>query len=72
MIRAADLCAIEVIDVNRPNSLTPGGMKGMSEGGVMGAIGALANAINDALGAGRPVVYTQPFTAERLWRALRP
>ncbi|MEI8144198.1 MAG: xanthine dehydrogenase family protein molybdopterin-binding subunit [Alphaproteobacteria bacterium] len=71
MIRAADLCAIEVIDVNRPNSLTPGGMKGMSEGGVMGAIGALANAINDALGAGRPVVYTQPFTAERLWRALR-
>jgi carbon-monoxide dehydrogenase large subunit len=69
--RAADLPPIEVIACNRPNRLTPGGMKGMSEGGVMGAIGALANAINDALGPGSPAVTDQPFTAERLWTAVR-
>ena len=69
--RASDLPAIEIVAVNRPNQLTPGGMKGMSEGGVMGASGALANALNDALGADRQWISQQPFTAERIWRACR-
>ena len=47
--RADDLPVIEIVPCNRPNSLTPAGLKGMSEGGVMGAIGALSNAISDAL-----------------------
>ena len=40
--RAGDLPLIEMVWCNKPNSLTPGGMKGMSEGGVMGAIGAVS------------------------------
>ena len=43
--RAVDLPNFEIIACNRPNRLTPAGIKGMSEGGVMGAIGALSNAV---------------------------
>lgn len=68
LARAADLPLIEIVQCNRADSRTIGGMKGMSEGGVMGATGALANAINDALGPDRTPVWQQPFTAERLWR----
>jgi carbon-monoxide dehydrogenase large subunit len=64
--RAADLPAIEVIPCNRPNSLTPAGLKGMSEGGVMGAIGALSNAISDALAQFGVAAEDQPFTPDRL------
>ncbi|HEX2281214.1 MAG TPA: molybdopterin cofactor-binding domain-containing protein, partial [Thermomicrobiales bacterium] len=65
--RAADLPPIEIVACTRPNSLTPGGMKGMSEGGVMGAIGALSNAISDALMPFGELADSQPFTAERLY-----
>lgn len=65
--RARDLPAIEVIACNRPNRLTPAGIKGMSEGGVMGAIGALSNAVGDALGLH---VQTLPLTSERVRRLL--
>lgn len=68
--RATNIPPIEIIAVNRPNRLTPGGMKGMSEGGVMGASGALANAINDALGRIGGTVTQQPFTPEAVWRAI--
>lgn len=68
LARASDIPNIEVIACNRANGLTPGGIKGMSEGGVMGAIGALANAISDALGPNRAPGSTQPFTAEAVWR----
>ena len=37
LIRADDLPNFEIIACNRPNRLTPAGIKGMSEGGVMGA-----------------------------------
>ena len=64
--RAADLPAIEIIPCNRPNHLTPAGLKGMSEGGVMGSIGALSNAISDALSQFGVVAEDQPFTPARL------
>jgi aerobic carbon-monoxide dehydrogenase large subunit len=64
--RAADLPAIEIIPYNRPNRLTPAGLKGMSEGGVMGAIGAISNAISDALSPFGIAADNQPFTAERV------
>src|SRR5256885_606126 len=67
---AADLPAIEVSHRNTPNSLTPLGIKGMSEGGTMGAIGAVANAVNDALAPLGIAIDTQPLTAERIWRSL--
>ena len=63
--------ALEVEHLERPDPNTPLGIKGMAEGGVMGASAAIANAVADALaplgvGAGR-----QPFTAWRLAEALR-
>src|SRR5689334_11631608 len=36
---AADLPLNEIIPCNKSNRLTPAGLKGMAEGGVMGAIG---------------------------------
>lgn len=46
---AADVPSIEIIHMNTPNAKTPAGIKGMAEGGVMGSIGALSNAVSDAL-----------------------
>ncbi len=66
LARAADLPAIEIIPCNRPNRLTPAGLKGMSEGGVMGAIGAVSNAISDALSPLGIAAEEQPFTPARL------
>lgn len=68
---APDLPPIEHHHHNTANSLTPLGIKGMSEGGTMGAIGAVANAVNDALAPLGVVVDSQPLTAERIWRALK-
>lgn len=71
--RSVDLPNFEIIDCNRPNRLTPAGIKGMSEGGVMGAIGALCNAVSDALAPLGVVVEAQPLTPDRvlaaIWRA---
>jgi len=48
--------------MHTPNRSTPAGIKGMAEGGVMGAIGALSNAVNDALAPLGVVVNEQPLT----------
>jgi carbon-monoxide dehydrogenase large subunit len=64
--RATDLPVIEIVPCNRPDSRTPAGLKGMSEGGVMGAIGALSNAISDALSQFGVAAEEQPFTPDRL------
>jgi carbon-monoxide dehydrogenase large subunit len=64
--RAEDLPNFEIVACNRPNRLTPAGIKGMSEGGVMGAIGALCNAVSDALAPLGVVVERQPLTPDRV------
>lgn len=46
---AYEIPRIELIPMHTPNRATPAGIKGMAEGGVMGSIGALMNAVNDAL-----------------------
>ena len=46
---ATDMPNIEIISVATPNQRTPMGLKGMAEGGVMGSIGAVSNAVSDAL-----------------------
>jgi carbon-monoxide dehydrogenase large subunit len=63
---ATDLPDIEIIHLSTPNTLTPAGIKGMAEGGVMGAIGAVCNAVGDALAHLGVRVDTQPLTPERL------
>jgi carbon-monoxide dehydrogenase large subunit len=57
--------------VERPDPGTPLGMKGMAEGGVMGASAAVSNAVADALAPLGADAGRQPFTAARLARALR-
>ena len=66
---AADLPPIEVLSVPTPGRGTPLGSKGMSEGGVMGAVGAVCSAVTDALAPFRVVVERQPLTPEAM-RAL--
>jgi carbon-monoxide dehydrogenase large subunit len=59
---AVEIPPIEVIAMHTPNRRTPTGSKGMSEGGVMGAIGAVMNAVNDALKPFGVVADRQPLT----------
>lgn len=62
MARAADCPAIEIVPMHTPTRRTPLGTKGMSEGGVMGAIGAVMSAVNDALTPFGVVADRQPLT----------
>ena len=68
---AALLPSFEVEHVERLDPDTPLGMKGMAEGGVMGASAALSNAVADALAPLGAAAGRQPFTAYRLAEALR-
>ncbi len=65
---ATELPDIEIIHLSTPNALTPAGIKGMAEGGVMGAIGAVCNAVADALAHLGVRVDRQPLTPERVRR----
>jgi carbon-monoxide dehydrogenase large subunit len=56
-----------------PSPHTPGGVKGMSEGGTVAPPAAVANAVADALGGlgvDAGVVDTYPLTAARVFRLL--
>ena len=61
---AADLPRIEVVSLHTPSLHTPTGSKGMSEGGVMGAVGAVCSAVTDALAPFGVVVERQPLTPQ--------
>jgi aerobic carbon-monoxide dehydrogenase large subunit len=63
--------ALEIEHLERPDPNTPLGIKGMAEGGVMGASAAIANAVADALAPLGVDAGRQPFTARRLAEALR-
>jgi carbon-monoxide dehydrogenase large subunit len=62
---------IELIAMHTPNSATAAGIKGMAEGGVMGSIGALTNAVNDALAHLGVTVNRQPLTPVYLRQLIR-
>jgi carbon-monoxide dehydrogenase large subunit len=68
---ATELPTIEIIPMHTPNRATPAGIKGMAEGGVMGAIGALTNAVNDAMAPFGVTVSEHPLTPMRLRDLLR-
>ncbi len=59
---ACELPRFELIPMHTPNRSTPAGIKGMAEGGVMGAIGAISNAVSDALAPLGVVADQQPLT----------
>ncbi|MEZ5739402.1 MAG: hypothetical protein R3E68_08055 [Burkholderiaceae bacterium] len=62
---------IEIVALHTPSRATPAGIKGMAEGGVMGAIGAVTNAVNDALAPLGVVVTDQPLTPMALRELIR-
>lgn len=68
---AGDLPPIEIVSHHSPNTRTPTGSKGMSEGGVMGAVGAVTLAVNDALAPFGVVADRQPLTPPAVLALLR-
>lgn len=68
---ACEACDIEILHIATPNRRTPAGLKGMSEGGVMGAIGAVCNAVNNALEPFGIVIDKQPLTPDYIRSLLR-
>jgi carbon-monoxide dehydrogenase large subunit len=68
---ACELPDVEIISMHTPNRRTPAGIKGMAEGGVMGAIGALGNAVNDALAPFGVVAERGPFAPQAIRVLLR-
>jgi carbon-monoxide dehydrogenase large subunit len=65
---AAEIPALRVAEVQTPSPLNPLGAKGAGEGGTTGSLGAIANAVADALGGHH---VDPPYTSEKLWRALQ-
>jgi aerobic carbon-monoxide dehydrogenase large subunit len=68
---ACELPEFEIIALHTPNHRTPTGSKGMAEGGVMGGIGAVCNAVNDALAFFNVTATHQPFSPDYLRALLR-
>lgn len=68
---ACEAPEIEVIGQHTPNRRTPAGIKGMAEGGVMGATGAVNNAVNDALRPFGVVAERQPLSPDYIRSLLR-
>lgn len=68
---AHEIPRMELIPMHTPNRSTPAGIKGMAEGGVMGSIGALMNAVNDALAPLGVRADRQPLSPTYLRSLLR-
>ena len=68
---ASDLPNFEILAMHTPSRGTPVGTKGMAEGGVMGSIGAIANAVNDALAPFGVIAERQPLSPDYLRSLLR-
>jgi carbon-monoxide dehydrogenase large subunit len=64
--KAADVPSFEIGHLETPSPLMPGGIKGMGEGGTIGAPAAIANAVADALAPLGLAITTLPIVAERL------
>jgi carbon-monoxide dehydrogenase large subunit len=71
MPRADDMPAFDVDSHEVPTQVNPLGAKGVGEAGTVGALPALVNAVNDALGTAGVRHLDMPLTPERVWRAIR-
>jgi carbon-monoxide dehydrogenase large subunit len=67
LLTSADVPPIVTGEVSTPSPLNPLGAKGVGEGGAIGSLAAVANAVADALGG---VHVDPPYTDEKLWAAL--
>ena len=71
VMTAADMPAFELTHMESPSPVTPFGIKGVGESGVIGAAGAIANALSDALSPYGIEINRIPIVPETIWRALR-
>jgi carbon-monoxide dehydrogenase large subunit len=62
---------VDIVHVEMPSPYTPGGMKGMGEGGTNGAMACVVNAVADALPAIADRIDRTPLTPTRLWELLQ-
>jgi aerobic carbon-monoxide dehydrogenase large subunit len=70
MPRANDLPPIRFTTEPVPSTANPLGMKGCGEAGTVGALAALANAVQDALWPEGVRAVDMPFTPQRVWHWL--
>jgi carbon-monoxide dehydrogenase large subunit len=68
---STDLPPFEVIPMHTPSQGNPVGTKGMAEGGVMGAVGVIMSAVNDALSPFGVVADRQPLSPDYLRSLIR-
>lgn len=68
--RADDMPEIHAHEITVPCTTNPIGAKGAGEAGTTGAIGAIHNAIADALRRAGGASIDMPATPEKVWRAL--
>ncbi|MDH3242291.1 MAG: xanthine dehydrogenase family protein molybdopterin-binding subunit [Alphaproteobacteria bacterium] len=71
MPRADDFCRMEFSSHPVPTKSNPLGVKGAGEGGTVGGLPAVMNAVNDALAPLGVKNVLMPATPERVWRAIR-
>jgi carbon-monoxide dehydrogenase large subunit len=67
LLTAAEMPPLAIGVVQTPSPHNPLGTKGIGEGGAIGSLPAVANAVADALGG---ATVDPPYTEEKLWRAL--
>jgi carbon-monoxide dehydrogenase large subunit len=65
-----DIPDMIVSHMETPSPITPGGMKGMGEGGTIAAFAATANAVADAIRPLQGKVTKLPLTPEAVWRLI--
>ncbi|HOZ32004.1 MAG TPA: molybdopterin-dependent oxidoreductase, partial [Tabrizicola sp.] len=67
MPRASDLPMFSFAEQGIPTRTNPLGMKGCGEAGTVGALGAISNAVRDALAPVGVARVDMPFTPHRIW-----
>ena len=71
MPRASDFCDFKLDRHPVPTATNPLGVKGAGEGGTVGALAAVMNAINNALEPLGVHNLTMPATPQRVWKAIQ-
>ncbi|MFN4129453.1 MAG: xanthine dehydrogenase family protein molybdopterin-binding subunit, partial [Paracoccaceae bacterium] len=71
MPRASDLPMFGFASEPVPSVMNPLGMKGCGEAGTVGALGAISNAVRDALAPRGVARVDMPFTPQRIWHWLK-
>lgn len=71
IISACELPAFELVGHVTPTPFNPLGAKGIGESGTIGSTPAVQSAVIDALSPLGVTHLDMPFTAERVWRAIR-